>query len=121
MIYNREKYVRILADKQWNGRIKVITGLRRCGKSTVLFDLFKAHLIENGVRPDHILEIALDIDENEKYRDPYEMSGFIREKCNRTDDKYYFWMKYSTRFLKRNCEIVMNQSGCIASLTGFCT
>ena len=92
MIYNREKYVRILADKQWNGRIKVITGLRRCGKSTVLFDLFKAHLIENGVRPDHILEIALDIDENEKYRDPYEMSGFIREKCNRTDDKYYLFL-----------------------------
>ena len=55
MIYNRKKYVQILADKQWNGRIKVITGLRRCGKSTVLFDLFKSHLLEDGVRPDHIL------------------------------------------------------------------
>ena len=92
MIYNRKKYVRILADKQWNGRIKVITGLRRCGKSTVLFELFKSYLLETGVRTDHILEIALDIDENEKYRDPYELAKFIREKCGGSDDKYYLFL-----------------------------
>ena len=92
MIYNRKKYVRILADKQWNGRIKVITGLRRCGKSTVLFELFKSYLLETGVRTDHILEIALDIDENEQYRDPYELAKFIREKCGGSDDKYYLFL-----------------------------
>ena len=92
MIYNRKKYVRILADKQWNGRIKVITGLRRCGKSTVLFELFKSYLLETGVRTDHILEIALDSDENEKYRDPYELAKFIREKCDGSDDKYYLFL-----------------------------
>ncbi|MBQ4290651.1 MAG: ATP-binding protein, partial [Clostridia bacterium] len=92
MVYNRRKYVQMLADRQWNGRIKVITGLRRSGKSTVLFDLFKTHLIENGVTPNRIIEIALDIDENEKYRDPYELSRFVREKCTDTNTKYYLFL-----------------------------
>ncbi len=92
MIYNRKKYVQLLADKKWNGRIKVITGIRRCGKSTILFDLFKGHLLANGIQADHIIEIALDDDENKKYRDPYELSGFIREKCSRNNEKYYLFL-----------------------------
>lgn len=92
MIYNRKRYVQMLADKQWNGRIKVITGLRRCGKSTVLFDLFKAHLIENGIQADNIIEIALDDDENKEYRDPYVLSEYIREKCNEKNSEYYLFL-----------------------------
>ena len=82
----------MLADKQWNGRIKVITGLRRCGKSTVLFDLFKAHLIENGIQADNIIEIALDDDENKEYRDPYVLSEYIREKCSEKNSEYYLFL-----------------------------
>lgn len=89
MIYNREKYIRKLAEKQWNGRIKVITGLRRCGKSTILFELFKNYLLSTGVRADHIIEIALDIDINEAFRDPRELSVYVREKCRDTNEKYY--------------------------------
>ena len=92
MIYNRKRYVQMLADKQWNGRIKVITGLRRCGKSTVLFDLFKAHLIENGIQADNIIEIALDDDENKEYRDPYVLSEYIREKCSEKNSGYYLFL-----------------------------
>ena len=92
MIYNRKRYVQMLADKQWNGRIKVITGLRRCGKSTVLFDLFKAHLIENGIQADNIIEIALDDDENKEYRDPYVLSDYIREKCSEKNSEYYLFL-----------------------------
>ena len=92
MIYNRKRYVQTLADKQWNGRIKVITGLRRCGKSTVLFDLFKAHLIENGIQADNIIEIALDDDENKEYRDPYVLSEYIREKCSEKNSEYYLFL-----------------------------
>ena len=92
MIYNRKRYVQMLADKQWNGRIKVITGLRRCGKSTVLFDLFKAHLIENGIQADNIIEIALDDDENKEYRDPYVLSEYIREKCCEKNSEYYLFL-----------------------------
>ncbi len=92
MIYNRKRYVQMLADKQWNGRIKVITGLRRCGKSTVLFDLFKAHLIENGIQADNIIEIALDDDENKEYRDPYVLSEYIREKCSEKNSEYYLFL-----------------------------
>lgn len=91
MIYNRTKYVQILADKQWNGRIKVITGIRRCGKSTVLFDLFKTYLIKNGIQTDHIIELALDVDENERYRDPSELSKFVKERCS-GNDKYYLFL-----------------------------
>ncbi len=89
MIYNREKYIRKLAAKQWNGRIKVITGLRRCGKSTILFELFKDYLRSTGVRADHIIEIALDIDINEDYRDPHVLSMYVREKCRDANEKYY--------------------------------
>ena len=60
MIYNREKYLNKLINKCWNGRIKVITGLRRCGKSTILFELFRNYLLESGVKKENILTIELD-------------------------------------------------------------
>ncbi len=55
MIYNREKYLNKLINKCWNGRIKVITGLRRCGKSTILFELFRNYLLESGVKKENNL------------------------------------------------------------------
>ncbi len=69
-----------LIDRKENGLIKVITGIRRCGKSFLLFDLFYDHLIESGVREEQIIPIALDDDMFTKYRDPDELSRFIRSK-----------------------------------------
>ena len=89
MIYKREKYLNKLINKQWNGRIKVITGLRRCGKSTILFELFKNYLIEDGIEKDNIIAIELDSDINKEYRDPYKLSEYIRGRCCDESKKYY--------------------------------
>ena len=79
-IIRRDHYLQKLIDRKENGLIKVITGIRRCGKSFLLFDLFYDHLIESGVREEQIIPIALDDDMFTKYRDPDELSRFIRSK-----------------------------------------
>lgn len=89
MIYNREKYLNKLINKCWNGRIKVITGLRRCGKSTILFELFRNYLLESGVKKENILAIELDNDINKEFRDPYRLSEHIRARCCDEGEKYY--------------------------------
>ena len=70
MEIKRDCYLNTLISKEHNGLIKVITGMRRCGKSYLLFTLFKEHLLSEGVGEDHIIEIAFDAFENKKYRDP---------------------------------------------------
>ena len=88
----RRKYLDALIRRQWNGRIKVITGIRRCGKSTLLFDLYREYLIADGVPEDHIILLALDDDLNEKYRDPYCLSAYIRERTSDSSQKYYVFI-----------------------------
>ena len=70
MEYKRQHDLDRLVLKKHNGLIKVVTGIRRCGKSYLLFTLFKNHLLNSGVAEDHIIEIAFDSFENKKYRDP---------------------------------------------------
>ncbi|MCD7748676.1 MAG: AAA family ATPase, partial [Oscillospiraceae bacterium] len=60
MVIQRTRYLNKLIAKKENGLIKVITGIRRCGKSFLLFELYHGWLVENGVREDHIIELALD-------------------------------------------------------------
>ena len=64
MEIKRDSYLQQLIDRKDNGLVKVITGIRRCGKSFLLFHIFKRWLLENGVGADHIIEIALDGIEN---------------------------------------------------------
>ena len=85
----RKKYLDALIKRKWNGRIKVVTGIRRSGKSTLLFELFKDHLLEEGIPEQNIILIALDDDANEKYRDPNELSGYVRERVSDKKQKYY--------------------------------
>ena len=85
----RKKYLDALIRRQWNGRIKVVTGIRRSGKSTLLFELFKDHLLEEGVKEKNIILVALDDDTNEKYRDPAELSSYVRERVSDKKQKYY--------------------------------
>ena len=61
---NRNRYLQKLINKRENGLVKVITGIRRCGKSYLLFELYHRYLNETGVEDDHIIELALDDDEN---------------------------------------------------------
>lgn len=74
--------------KKHNGLIKVITGIRRCGKSYLLFSIYKNYLLENGIDEDHIIEVAFDSFENKKLRDPNVLYPYIKEKI--ADDKMYY-------------------------------
>ena len=87
-VIKRDKYLSRLIDKKENGLIKVITGIRRCGKSFLLFNLFYDYLIDNGVKEEQIITIALDDDLFVDYRDPDELSKYIRGKIV-NKDMYY--------------------------------
>lgn len=87
-IIKRDEYLNRLIDRKENGLIKVITGIRRCGKSFLLFNLFYDYLIESGVKKEQIITIALDDDMFVKYRDPSELSKYIHEKITNSDIYY---------------------------------
>ena len=74
----RKLYLDQLIAKKDNGLIKVITGIRRCGKSYLLFEIYHQYLKSIGVDDDHIIELALDDDENIRYRNPIELGKYIR-------------------------------------------
>ncbi len=90
MEIKRDYYLNKLIAKQHNGLIKVVTGMRRCGKSYLLFNLFKDYLIENNVAADHIIEVAFDSFENTKYQDPEVLYPFIKEQI--VDKEQYYIM-----------------------------
>lgn len=69
----RDYYLKQLISKKENGMIKVITGIRRCGKSTLLFEIYHNYLISIGIQPNQIIELSLDDDENIRYRNPLEL------------------------------------------------
>lgn len=89
MLIKRDRYLRQLFGKQWNGRIKILTGIRRCGKSTVLFEIFLQYLLNQKMDRGHIITLALDDDKNKQYRNPEELSKYIRSKCVHPEEKYY--------------------------------
>ncbi len=88
MKIRRDHYLDILISKKHNGLIKVITGMRRCGKSYLLFTLFKEHLLSCGVDGAHIIEIAFDAFENKKFRDPDILFPYLQEQIK--DDEMYY-------------------------------
>ena len=87
-IIQRDEYLSRIIDRKENGLIKVITGIRRCGKSFLLFNLFYDYLIQSGVKEEQIITIALDDDTFVKYRDPDELSKYIRRKIVNSDMYY---------------------------------
>lgn len=88
MIIRRDIYLNKLISKKQNGLIKVITGIRRCGKSYLLFNLFRDYLIESGVDSSHIIEMTFDSYENKRYRNPEIFFPYIKEKIS--DSGLYF-------------------------------
>ena len=88
MEIKRNRYLNTLISKKHNGLIKVITGMRRCGKSYLLFTLFKEHLLSDGIDEDHIIEIAFDAFENKKYRNPDVLYPYLKEQIK--DDAMYY-------------------------------
>lgn len=87
-IIKHDEYLSRIIDRKENGLIKVIPGIRRCGKSFLLFNLFYDYLIESGVKEEQIITIALDDDTFVKYRDPDELSKYIRGKIVNSDMYY---------------------------------
>lgn len=88
MIIERKQYLDELIKKKDNGRIKIITGIRRCGKSYLLFELYKNYLLKNRIAENQIIEMALDDIENSQYRDPFKLNEYIKSKIS--DDKRYY-------------------------------
>ena len=84
----RDIYLNKLINRKENGLIKIITGIRRCGKSYLLDPLFKNSLLESGVKVDHIIKLELDKEENKKYRDSHELNEYIKSQI-KDKDMYY--------------------------------
>lgn len=88
MIIKRDMYLNKLISKKQNGLIKVVTGIRRCGKSYLLFNLFKDYLLAEGTDEQHIMEIAFDSFENKRFRDPNVLYPYLKEQIK--DDGMYY-------------------------------
>jgi len=88
MEIRRDRYLERLIAHKGNGRVKIVTGIRRCGKSYLLFQLFKRHLIETGVKPNHIIEIQLEDRSNKELRNPDACLAFIKKQIK--DQKPYY-------------------------------
>ena len=89
----RDFYLNRMIHHMWNGEIKVITGIRRCGKSVLLFDLFYEYLLSQGVQEDHIIKIELDQRRYYKFRNPIALCEYIEELVSgKKDEKFYLFI-----------------------------
>ena len=88
MEIKRDIYLDRLIRREKNGLIKIVTGVRRCGKSYLLFNLFHNYLLDKGVQEDHIIEIALDDRSNKELRDPDNMLNYVKERIVDRDTYY---------------------------------
>ncbi len=104
MEIKRNSYLEQLKIRKDNGMIKIITGIRRCGKSFLLFVLFKRYLLESGVDNDHIIEIALDGIENEELREPKKCYQYIKAAIK--DEQKYYLLLDEVQFMPRFEEVL---------------
>lgn len=104
MEIKREKYLKVLINRMHNGMIKVITGIRRCGKSYLLFKIFKNYLKEIHIPDDHIIEIALDERKNKRYRNPDVLLDYVENKI--TDSTLYYLLLDEVQLLDEFEEVL---------------
>lgn len=88
----RDFYLKQLKEKQGNGLVKIITGIRRFGKSYLLFELYRKYLLQNGVKEEQIIALSLDNDENEKYWDSTNLSTYLKSKIINDEDMFYIFL-----------------------------
>ena len=91
MEIKRDLYLNKLINRKHNGLIKVITGIRRCGKSYLLFNLFNSHLLSSGVPENHIIKIAFDMRKTAELRDPDKLCEYVESKM--TDSGMYYILR----------------------------
>ena len=92
MAIQRWQYISELLSKRWNGKVKIITGIRRCGKSFLLFNLYKDYLLNEGVAKDCFVELALDKKAHAKYRNPNELYDYVLRKTKDDEKRYYVFI-----------------------------
>lgn len=88
-IIEREYFVNELLSKRWNGKVKIITGIRRCGKSFLLSVLYKNHLLAEGVAEECFVEISLDKKSDVKYRNPNVLFDYVVGKTQDANKRYF--------------------------------
>ena len=91
-IIGRESFVNELLSKRWNGKVKIITGIRRCGKSFLLSVLYKSHLLAEGVAEDCFVEISLDKKSDVKYRNPNVLFDYVVGKTQDANKRFYVFI-----------------------------
>lgn len=101
----RDLYLKKLINRRENGMIKVITGIRRCGKSYLLDPLYKNYLLSTGIKEDHIIKLALDREENRKYHDASELNKYIKSQIK--DENMYYVILDEIQLVK-DFEYVLN-------------
>ncbi|MBQ1465258.1 MAG: ATP-binding protein [Eubacteriaceae bacterium] len=92
MEIKRDLYLKKLISFMWDGQVKVITGIRRCGKSYLLHTIFRNYLLEQGVKEDHILSYELDLARDIRYRDPIELAKKVRERVEGSQDRFFLFV-----------------------------
>ena len=92
MEIKRDSYLKQLISYRFDGLVKVITGIRRCGKSYLLKNIYWDYLIKNGVKEEQIITIELDIAKDIKYRNPLILSSYVREKVEKSKEEYYLFV-----------------------------
>ena len=92
MEIKRDSYLKQLISYRFDGLVKVITGIRRCGKSYLLKNIYWDYLIKNGVKEEQIITIELDLAKDIKYRNPLILSSYVREKVEKSKEEYYLFV-----------------------------
>lgn len=88
----RDSYIRLLKEYMHDGQVKVITGIRRCGKSVLLFQLFYEYLLNSGVPEDHIIKLELDKRKDAKYRNPIRLADHVNELISNNPQQFYLFI-----------------------------
>ena len=92
MEIKRDRYLQQIIDFMWDGQVKVITGIRRCGKSYLLNILFKNYLLGQNIPPENIISIELDLTKDIKYRDPLALTEYVRSRAEGKTEKFYLFI-----------------------------
>lgn len=92
MEIKRDRYLRQVIEYMWDGQVKVITGIRRCGKSFLLNTLFRKYLLEHGISSENIISVELDLTKDIKYRDPLALSEYVRSKVEGQNGQFYLFV-----------------------------
>ncbi len=92
MTIKRDRYLQRLRSFAWDGQVKVITGIRRCGKSYLLNTIYKNSLLAEGVDPAQIISIALDLTKDIRYRNPLELSSYVRGLVEGKAERFYLFV-----------------------------